>query len=98
MVRLDTVWHHVVSSIADGEGGAAAATVLETARLASDFALGVELKSRELVGAGVELRDALLVGEGSLVGNSPRGCERVATISTMMQTKYLEAQWTYKGH
>lgn len=86
MVRFDTEWHHVVSLIADGEGGAAFAMVLETARFATDLELGVELKAREPVDTGVESRDARLVGEDSVEGNSPRGCWRVATMFRM-QTK-----------
>lgn len=78
IVRFDAVWHHDDSLISEGEGGAAAAMVLETARLASDFEVGEELRSLRMrgeVGAGdaVEVRDARLVGESSGAGKSPRG-------------------------
>lgn len=78
-VRLDAVWHHVVSPISEGEGGVATAMVSETARLARDLE-GDELTSRKLGGAGDAVRDALLVGEGSVAGKLPRGCWRVATM------------------
>lgn len=84
IVRLDAVWHHVGSSISDGEGGLISALALEIARLASDFGGGEVLRSGE-VGAGdaVEVRDlgVFLTGDGSVAGKSPCGCERVDTMT-----------------
>lgn len=37
-VMFETLWHHAVSLISRGEGGATAATELDTARLVSDLA------------------------------------------------------------
>jgi hypothetical protein len=85
------VWHHPCSSTSDGEGGATASTAseaLDTARLATAFAVGDTLEATArvglvgLVGAGdaVEVREDLFVGEGSNAGKSPRGCWRVETI------------------
>jgi hypothetical protein len=74
-VRFDAVWHHAGSPISDGEGGATPLAALETARLASDFAVGEELISGAAVGAGeaVDVRDrgVFFTGEGSVVGKSP---------------------------
>lgn len=93
IVRFDAVWHQPCSSISDGEGGAAASTiltVLDTARLATAFAVGETLDAPAcaalvgLVGAGdaVDVREDLLVGDGSNAGKSPRGCCRVETIES----------------
>ena len=80
------MWHHVGSLISDGEGGLISALALEIARLASDFGGGEELRSGE-VGAGdaVEVRDlgVFLMGDGSVAGKSPCGCERVDTMVTI---------------
>lgn len=81
-VRFDAVWHHVDSPTSDGLGGDAIAIVSEAAsrafciaRRLNVLAVGDELRSGELVGAGdaVEVRDAFLVGEGSKVGKFPEG-------------------------
>ena len=95
-VRFDAVWHQPGSSIWDGEGGAIASTtlaVLDTARLATAFAVGETLDATAraalvalegLVGAGdaVDVREVLLEGDGSNAGKSPRGCWRVETIES----------------
>jgi hypothetical protein len=65
---------------------------LETARLATALAVGETLDTAALValvglaGAGdaVDVREDLLVGEGSNAGKSPRGCWRVETIVSSM--------------
>ena len=88
IVRFDAVWHHPCSSTSDGEGGATASTAMEaldTAPLATAFAVGDTLEATArvglvglvgLVGAGdaVEVREDLFIGEGSNAGKSPRGC------------------------
>ena len=89
MVRFDVVWHHLASPSSDGEGGAifsTASEVLDMARFATAFAVGATFNAAArvglvgLVGAGVEVREDLFVGDGSDAGKSPRGCWRVATI------------------
>ena len=91
IVRFDAVWHHPVSLISEGDGGATASTALEaleTARLATAFAVGETSDATArvalvgLVGAcdAGETREGLFVGEGSNAGKSPRGCWRVETI------------------
>jgi hypothetical protein len=88
-VRFEAVWHQLDSLTWAGAGGDATAMVsaatsraLLAARRAKDFAVGDELRSGELVGAGdaVDVRDGFLVGEGSKVGKLPRGVWRVETI------------------
>ena len=83
------MWHHLASPTSDGEGGAILSTTLEVldmARLATAFAVGATSNAVALVGlvglvgAGVEVREDLFVGDGSDAGKSPRGCWRVATI------------------
>jgi hypothetical protein len=75
IVRFDAVWHHPGSLISDGEGGATSAAALETARLASDLAVGEGVRSGDHEGTGdtVEVRDrgGFFVGEGSGAGKSP---------------------------
>lgn len=104
IVRFDAVWHQADSPISAGEGGATAPTaseVLETARLATAFIVGeiFDATAREglveLVGAGdaVDVRDGLLVGEGSKVGKSPRGCWRVATMTMDLRNATTIAIW-----
>jgi hypothetical protein len=89
IVRFDAVWHHLASPTSDGEGGAIFSTALEVldiARFATAFAVGATFNAVArvglvgLVGAGVEVREDLFVGDGSDAGKSPRGCWRVATI------------------
>jgi len=76
-VMLDAVWHHPCSSTSDGNGGASSAATLLAARFASDCTEGeMELGS----GVGLRERGAFLVGEGSVVGKSPLGVERVDTM------------------
>lgn len=100
IVRFDAVWHHPDSLISEGDGGAIASTaleVLDTARLATAFAVGETLLANPrvalvgLVGAGdaVDVRICLFVGEGSNSGKSPLGCWRVETI--------VASNWTRPG-
>lgn len=83
MVSLEAVWHHVGSLISAEEGGLISDAMFETARLASSFApVGDKSKSGG-AGDAVELRDdrdVFLVGDASVAGKSPWGCERVDTI------------------
>jgi hypothetical protein len=68
---------------------AAASRALLAARRAKDFAVGEELRSGELPGAGdaVEVRDDFFVGDGSKAGKLPRGVWRVETMVMMLRKK-----------
>jgi hypothetical protein len=54
-------------------------------------AVGEEVRSGELVGAGdaveVEVRNSFFVGDDSKAGKSPWGCLRVETIFTMQRSR-----------
>jgi hypothetical protein len=86
--------------ISDGEGGLISALALETARLASDLAGGDELTSGEDVGAGdaVEVRDrgVFLIGEDSVAGKSPCGCDRVETMMAKRDRRRVKVVGNYQ--